>query len=272
MTKLPLGKVGLLSPLVPPRPGGQTAVMTFAVIADIHGNADALAAVLEDMQGFGVTQAVNLGDHFSGPLDAAGTAELLMARDFVSIRGNHDRWLLEQDPADMGPSDLAAFRQLPPEALDWLRALPATRRPFEGVFMCHGTPTSDLAYWLERLDAQGQPRAATLAEVEQEAGLVTEGLILCAHTHIPRIVRLGDGRVVLNPGSVGCPAYDDDHPVFHVMQTGTPNASYALVDRAAAGWQVSFRSVPYDAGRMVRMAEEAGRPDWARAVGTGWLT
>ena len=246
--------------------------MKFAVIADIHGNADALAAVLTDMAAQGVTEAVNLGDHFSGPLDAAGTAALLKAQDFPSIRGNHDRWLIEQSTDEMGPSDRAAFAQLGPETLDWLRALPATLHLYGEVFACHGTPKSDLHYWLERLEPNGVVRAASLAEVEREAVGIDASLILCAHTHIPRLVRLSSGVVVLNPGSVGCPAYDDDAPVPHVVQTGTPNASYAIAEKRAGDWHVCFRSVPYDSTRMAQMAAQAGRMEWARAVATGWLS
>ena len=44
-----------------------------------------------------------------------------------------------------------------------------------------------------------------------------------------------DGRIVLNPGSVGLPAYDDDHIAFHVHQTGSPHARYALCERVDTG-------------------------------------
>ena len=245
--------------------------MRFAVLADIHGNALALEAVLADMDALGASDAVNLGDHFSGPLDAAGTARLLMEREFPSIRGNHDRWLIEQDPSEMGPSDKAAFEELDRTHLDWLASLPATRMVFEDVFLCHGTPGSDLTYWLERVEQTGEVRPASLDEVQGEADGVEANLILCGHTHIPRIVRLRDGRTVLNPGSIGCPAYDDDMPVYHRMQTGTPNASYAVVERSGGNWAATFRSVPYDATRSAELALKNGREDWARAVGTGWF-
>ncbi|SHI05985.1 metallophosphoesterase family protein [Marivita hallyeonensis] len=246
--------------------------MKFAVLADIHGNSDALKAVFADMDALGLTDAVNLGDHFSGPLDAHGTAELLMSRDFPSIRGNHDRWLIEKTPEDMGPSDRVAYDQLRPEHLDWLRTLSPTLTVFEDVFLCHGTPASDLAYWLERVEDDGTIRASTRAEIEAEAQGIDASLILCAHTHVPRVVRLTDGRVVLNPGSVGCPGYDDDHPVYHEMQTGTPNASYAIAEQKHAGWLITFRSVPYDPRGMVALAKAQNRPEWARAVGTGWVS
>ena len=65
--------------------------MRFAAIADVHGNIAALEAVLADIAALGITDVVNLGDHVSGPLEAARTADLLMARDFPSIRGDQDR-------------------------------------------------------------------------------------------------------------------------------------------------------------------------------------
>ena len=244
--------------------------MTFAVLADIHGNSFALKAVLEDMARCGVTRAVNLGDHVSGPIDPAGTADLLLAQDFVAIRGNHDRWLIEQAPADMGPSDKVAFDLLQPAHLDWLRALPATATYGEDVFLCHGTPSSDVTYWLERVEPNGVVRPASRAEVEREAMGIEARLILCGHTHLPRVAQLERGTTILNPGSVGLPAYDDDVPVYHRMQTGTPNASYAIVEGAGRDRTITFRSIPYDAEAASRMAAGHGRDDWARALATGW--
>lgn len=246
--------------------------MKFAVLADIHGNADALRAVLEDMDALDLKAAVNLGDFFSGPLNAAQTAALLMERDFISIRGNHDRYLIEQDPSDMGPSDKSAFDQLSVAHLEWIKGLPQTCTVFEGVFACHGTPRNDNAYWLERVGEDGSVRAATLAEIEVEAEGIEASLILCAHTHIPRCVRLPDGRTIVNPGSVGCPAYDDDVPVYHTMQTGTPNASYAVIEATPQGWSISHRSIPYASDKASALAARGGRDDWARGLATGWFS
>ena len=69
--------------------------MKFGAIADIHGNLHALEAVLADIAAQGIADVVNLGDHVSGPLAAAKTADLLMALDFVTTRGDQDRRLLE---------------------------------------------------------------------------------------------------------------------------------------------------------------------------------
>lgn len=245
--------------------------MKIAVLADIHGNVFALDAVLADMRAQSVDAAVNLGDFFSGPIDAGATAAKLMDHDFVSIRGNHDRYLVEQSPSQMGPSDHVAYHQLDQAHLDWIAALPMTRVVYDEVFLCHGTPTSDATYWLERVDENGVMRSASLAEVEREARGVDASLILCAHTHIPRSMRLPDGRTILNPGSVGCPAYDDDTPVYHYVQTGTPNASYAIVEKQDRDWVTTFRSVPYAFHKASARALENGRHDWARALSSGWF-
>ena len=245
--------------------------MRFAAIADIHGNSAALEAVLHDMDAHKVSAAVNLGDFFSGPLDAAATASLLRIVNFPSIRGNHDRYLIEQTRSEMGPSDQVAFDQLSQTDLDWIEGLPSTLRIFEDVFLCHGTPRSDSTYWLERVEKNGIVRPATLSEIEREAEGVDAKLILCAHTHIPRCIRLPDGRTIVNPGSVGCPAYDDGQPVYHYMQTGTPNASYAIIERTHDNWDISFRSVRYDATEASVLAASNGRNDWARALATGWF-
>jgi len=245
--------------------------MKIAVLADIHGNAFALEAVLQDMEGLELTAVVNLGDFFSGPIDAGATANLLAGRDFISIKGNHDRYLVEQARSDMGPSDQVAYDQLGTAHLEWIARLPATRTVFEDVYLCHGTPNSDTTYWLEKVDQGGTVRAASLDEVRADLDGIDASLILCAHTHIPRCVQVPGGPTIVNPGSVGCPAYDDDAPVYHHMQTGTPNASYAVVEKQSETWAVTFRSVPYDANKASACAAQNGREDWARGLATGWF-
>ncbi|WMS41561.1 metallophosphoesterase family protein [Acuticoccus sp. MNP-M23] len=248
------------------------AGQAFAVIADIHGNADALRAVLSDIDARAIGELVNLGDHFSGPLAARETAEILMARDIITIRGNHDRWLVEMEPAAMGASDRAAFDALEPAHLAWLCALPATLHAAPDILLCHGTPDSDTTYWLEHLGPDGLPNRRPLGEISGYLADPSAGLILCGHTHIPRRVDVPGGPVIFNPGSVGCPGYDDDTPFFHVMEAATPAAAYGIVTRTQAGWRTEIHHVPYDTARMAAFAEAAGRAEWARALRTGFVT
>jgi diadenosine tetraphosphatase ApaH/serine/threonine PP2A family protein phosphatase len=84
-------------------------------------------------------------------------------------------------------------------------------------------------------------------------------------------VRLSDGRLIVNPGSVGCPGYRDIHPFPHVVEAGTPDARYAILEHAKDGWQVTFRHVPYDHAPMAELARRNGKPDLAAALATGWI-
>jgi len=241
----------------------------FAAIADIHGNYAALEAVLADIAALGIGEVVNLGDHLSGPLEPQRTADLLIARGFPSIRGDQDRILVELGPA--GTSRRLDHKRLQQRHLDWLADLPPTLIYRDDVFLCHGTPEDDAAFWLDRVTADGKIEASPIREIEAEAKGVGASLILCGHTHIPRAVRLGDGRLVVNPGSVGCPGYDSPKPVYHKGQTGTPDASYAILERTPRGWSVTFRYVPYDHMSMARLARANGLPVWADALATGWV-
>jgi predicted phosphodiesterase len=242
-----------------------------AVIADIHGNSDALRAVLADIDQQGVAAILNLGDHFSGPLDPAGTWKILRHRPAISIRGNHDRALIDRPPERMGDWDRPAFDALPPDALDWVRALPATL-DLGTAFLCHATPGNDLTYWLETIRPDGSVHLRDAEGIEADAASVPAGLLLCGHTHLPRALRLSDGRLVVNPGSVGCPAYEDGSDPAHVVETGSPDARYALLDPGPGGWRVSHRAVPYDAGAMIRRAEAAGSRPFAQALAEGRVT
>ena len=243
--------------------------MRIAVLSDIHGNLAALDAVLGDIAGRSVDATVNLGDILSGPLQPAETADRLMALDLPTIRGNHERQLLTQPPERMEASDAYAQARLTERHRAWLASLPATLWLADDLFLCHGTPASDIQYFLETVEPAGA-RAADAAEVRARAGDVPAALILCGHTHLPRAHRLDDGRLVVNPGSVGLPAYDDGRPYPHAMEAGSPHARYAIVERGADGaWSVEAITVAYNWETAAATAEARGRPDWAIALRTG---
>lgn len=248
--------------------------MRIAVVSDIHGNLPALEAVCAEIAAAGVDRVVNLGDLVSGPLWPAETLALLMRLGWPTVRGNHERQLLG-DPAARSAADAFAADRLAPAQRDWLAALPATRRlAGNAVLACHGTPDSDSAYLLETVTpdygrhGQRGARAATGAELEQRLGPVEAEVVLCGHTHMPRL-GWSAGRLVVNPGSLGLPAYDDLHPYFHLIEAGSPHARWAIVERGPAGWQAQLRATAYDWDAAARRAEAAGRGDWADALRSG---
>jgi hypothetical protein len=76
---------------------------------------------------------------------------------------------------------------------------------------------------------------------------------------------------IVNPGSVGLQAFDDDLPMPHCVETGSPHARYALLEGRGDGrWTVTFRLVEYDWSAAAAAAEAAGRSDWAHALATGF--
>jgi len=243
--------------------------MRFAAIADVHGNRPALEAVLADIAMLGLDEVVNLGDHVSGPLEAARTADLLMARGFPSIRGDQDRILVELWEA--GGSPRSDFRELARKHFDWMASMPSTLTYKGRVFLCHGSPRDDAAFWLDHIADDGCPRPSGIDAIEAEAEGIDAEIILCAHTHIPRVVRLRDGRLVVNPGSVGLPGYDGKVPVPYVVEVGTPHACYAILEHASADWSATIRYVPYDTAAMASLARSKGMLSWASAIATGWV-
>jgi predicted phosphodiesterase len=241
--------------------------MKRAILSDIHGNLGALEVVLADCAARGADEIINLGDILSGPLEPAATAARLMPLGFVTIRGNHERQLLEDDPAEMGPSDVHARAELGDAEMAWLATLPAELR-LGDIHLCHGRPGDDMRYLLETVEPDGA-RAASEDEIIARLGGIAAPVILCGHSHMPRVVRLTDGRMVVNPGSVGLPAYGWDWPHDHRMETGTPHARYAMLAQTPAGWEAEIIPVAYDWDATATLAETNARPDWAHALRTG---
>jgi len=94
-------------------------------------------------------------------------------------------------------------------------------------------------------------------------------VVLCAHSHVPRVLRRSGGGLVVNPGSVGLAAYTDDQPYPHAMESGSPHARYAVLSHTERGWTVEQVAVAYDWSRAAEAARERGRPDWAEWIETG---
>ncbi len=243
--------------------------MRIALVSDIHGNLPALEAVVQDIRRRGADVVVNLGDSLSGPLMPRETAQFLRMQNWIHLAGNHERQLLAPATGEMGLSDAFARSQLGDEDLAWVASLRPTCSNLPGILFCHGTPDSDLDYLLETVYPSGL-RAVTAGELEQRLNGVESSLIACGHSHLPRAIRTARGQWVINPGSVGLPAYEDDLPYLHRAETGSPDARYALVENPEGAWITNLVSVPYDHGSMSRLAMARSRPDWARALATGY--
>lgn len=243
-----------------------------AVLADIHGNAMALAAVLENARDQGATAIVNLGDILYGPLEPRRTYDLLLqeAAGAITIRGNQDRMLCDAQASNLEENPTLAYviEDLGSEPLKWIEALPETALINDEVFLCHGTPNDDEIYLTEDV-SEGYPRVHDEEEILKRLGGCDYPVIACGHSHLPRLIHLSGGRMILNPGSVGLPAYSDENPCPHRMETFAPLAAYAILQKIHSQWQVEFIRVPYAWSLAAEKALLLGRYDWAHGLKTG---
>ena len=189
------------------------------MLADVHGHAVALAAVLAELEREQPDVVVHCGDLTWGPLPVE-TADLLAGRGVLFLRGNAERGVVEIAERLREPGAEAKERErwmveqhdAPLRAL--LASFPATvELEVDGlgdVLFCHGSPRSD-----EELVTVETPEARLAKAL---AG-TSAGIVATAHTHVSYERRIL-GRTLFNPGSVGMP-YE-----------GAPGAYWALLGSA----------------------------------------
>lgn len=162
-------------------------------IGDIHTEAEILERALALGREHGVDRVLSVGDIVDGPNDPVTCIEALQTANADVVRGNHERWVTEGHP-------LEAF-DYPPEILDWIAGLPATREydtPTGRLLLCHGIGTNDMVrfapdtdgYALECLDALW-----ALARAGRYRWMIG------GHTHVP-MVRTVSGLTVINAGTL----------------------------------------------------------------------
>lgn len=239
-----------------------------AVISDVHSNVFALEAVLQDIHRRGINNIVNLGDTLFGPIDPVGTAELLMNRsDVTNIMGNCDRYLLQNH------MELATFQYVRPLLTDgilhWIESFNRIW-VYEDLLFCHGTPFSDERYLLEKV-VLGGVQNKSAEELMAELELIAERVVFCGHTHLPKIAMLPNGKVIVNPGSVGLPAYSEELPYPHIMESMTPHAKYLIIhrEREHHSWKVELIQIPYDYELAALRADQNNREDYSYAIRAG---
>lgn len=232
--------------------------MRVALLADIHGNAIALDAVLRDLQTRPADHIVSLGDVAAmGPAPGA-CIERLQASGASVVMGNSD-WALLHPPPDYGPDEryrrfgeIEAWcaAQLDPDHRQTLATYAATVRlalgPDTDLLAYHGSPRSF-----------DEPVAATTpADVLDEYYAQTPAQIYAgAHTHQP-FIRRHRQAVVLNPGSVGL-AFEQD---ASGAKSNRPWAEYGLVEYADGQLRCELCRVPYEGRAVVEQAISAGMP------------
>jgi predicted phosphodiesterase len=210
--------------------------MNVLALYDIHGNLDALAAVLADPRAAGPDAIVIGGDTVPGAF-ARECLSLLRGLEVPVhwVRGNGEREVAhaaangiqaESVPPDAGAELTAALSAvtLDPETSEWLGTLPTTIE-LDGVLYCHATPRRD-DEMLTRISAP-ERWAEAIAGVELP-------LLVAGHTH-QQDDRLIGGVRFINAGSVGLPYEGDPAARWVWISDGVPELRRTEYDGAAAG-------------------------------------
>jgi putative phosphoesterase len=241
-----------------------------AILSDLHGNMPAIEKVIADLKTRQIERVFCLGDLVSGPLWPRESIELLMQQDWTFVRGNHDRNLVESAPEKLGDSDAYAYKQLDKSHLDWLATLPATLEVDDTFLLCHGSPVKDITYLLETIE-NGRVRLSTPEEIRPKLNGAHLPLILCGHSHTPRVVTLNNDLTIVNPGSVGLPAYEDASDGYFVVENGSPHARYAVIEKTTDGWNAEIVLLRYDHELAATQAHKNKRPDYKIGLRTGFM-
>ena len=231
--------------------------MKALILSDIHSNLEALESIIDDANGEGgFDELWALGDLVGYGPDPAACIDLLRQHDARCVAGNHDLAVSGRLGLEMFNEYAAAAArwtvgQLGKTDVEYLQGLPL-RLEMHGFTAVHGSPRDPV--WEYVVNS-----VAALAAFED----IGTPSCLVGHSHVPFIcrleggapafrlattgpVQLGDGRAIINPGSVGQP------------RDGDPRASYAVYD-SDAGTITHYR-VEYDIVATQRKMRERGLP------------
>jgi predicted phosphodiesterase len=209
-----------------------------AALADIHGNVQALAAVLADERLAEAKEILVLGDVVAGTFPVE-TLDLLRDQDVVALRGNADRIVLEEDIAE----SVWVRERLGLERLDTVASWPTSFAVhvdgLGSVRCCHALPDDDEAILTRIMPSD---------ELAKALAGIQEPVVIGGHTHVQFDRSAGHFRYV-NVGSVGRPC------------EGRPGAYWALL-----GPEVELMRTEYDVHEAAAAVLRSGQPSAERVA------
>lgn len=231
--------------------------MKIAVISDIHGNMQALEAVLEDIKKENCDKIFCLGDLAMAGPEPVKAIELIKnlyeesyeKGNFELIQGNTDEMIGDyntfgEEVKSKFPIMAAALENdvkiIPENLKEFLKNLPKQKElEIEGVkiLLVHGSPRKN--------DENISPDLPIEKIEEMIAGTNAE-LIFCGHTHIPCGYQTTTKQTVVNDGSVGRPF------------TPNPQACYAIADFHDGSFDISHKFIDYDKQKASEILAQRG--------------
>ncbi|MDO8188681.1 metallophosphoesterase family protein [Conexibacter sp. JD483] len=233
--------------------------MRVAVVSDIHGNRQALEAVLDAVEAAAADELWSLGDLVGYGADPDACVALIRRYATVSLAGNHDLAVRGDIPLDeFSPGAALAARwtreTIDPAALDWLRTLEPQQLD-EAVGLYHASPRDPVwEYVLSPLQAE-----LCFDVLRHRVACIGHSHIALAYTRGDgepatgekrgdgELLEIASGEWLLNPGSVGQP------------RDGDPRAAWLLLDTDA--WTAAFHRTEYDVEAAAAAIRRARLPD-----------
>jgi len=235
--------------------------MKFAVISDIHGNYEALKAVMADIRKLKIRQVFCLGDVVGYGPEPGRAVDYIMKRQIPCIAGNHELalwndWVLDRFNDIAATSIRLSRLYLNRRQIDFLKSLPANLTQGDFLFVHGSPPDSALIYILEY----------AFTGMEEVFTRFTQPVAFVGHTHLLHLYAFCGGkaeslalsqqvytlerskRYIINIGSVGQPR---DH---------SSAARYVVFDEN--DWSFEPRFVPYDIDKTARLIREKGFPGY----------
>lgn len=238
--------------------------MRALIISDIHGNADALRAVIESARGWDYLWVMgDLVDY--GPEPHIVVDEVRGLSPDIIVMGNHDNAVAYGVDCGCAPElhDLSmytrihiSYRLLEANQIEWLRNLPKVHAGSCGplkIYAVHGAPRNPLYGYLK----PGLPERELLlmltpSPIALNPKPVEANIVITGHTHIPMDLKVGTLRI-LNPGSVGQPRDGDPRAAYMVLDLESGEASVFKVRYDIEAVVAKLRALRLEEGHLRRL-------------------
>lgn len=190
--------------------------MRLGLIGDVHAEDERLHVAITALMAERVDRILCSGDLVDGHGDVDRACALIKTHQVITVRGNHDRWIRDDDMRTLPNAHL--MTKLAPESIEVLKALPSTLTldlPLGKLLLCHGTGSNDM----RKLgpDDSGYAISANddLLKVLFDPSVA---FMVCGHTHVPMVRRFerGSGKpalLVVNAGTLA----REDKPGFAIL-------------------------------------------------------
>jgi diadenosine tetraphosphatase ApaH/serine/threonine PP2A family protein phosphatase len=236
-----------------------------ALISDIHGNLEALETVLDDIQKLGITDIYCLGDIIGYGPNPRECIDRVMATCQMTLLGNHDQGaLFDPDGFNIGAERAIFWTREQLESpndrnnerrWEFLGELPRTHRLNSFLFV-HGSPRNPLSEYIFPEDIYNHRKMERLFQLVENycfqghthvPGVFTENYQFFAPEEIDNEYTLGEGKVLINVGSVGQPRDGDPRACYVILEDGDPPKSEGTDPAKPVGpVRVTYRRLPYD--------------------------